>query len=41
MEKSLAVVYCLLVRHKLVECVNEEIVWEMPVTISHVAMEGK
>ena len=40
-EKSLAMVCYLLVRDKLMECANEEIVWEMPVQVSQTAIEGR
>ena len=41
MEKSLPMVCCLLVREKLMECSDEEIVWEKLVEVSQAAMEGR
>ena len=40
-EKSLAVVCCLLVSDKLMGCSNEEIVWEKPVQVVQAAMGGR
>lgn len=40
-EKSLAVVCCLLVRDKLMGCSNEEIMWEKRVQVSQAAMGGR
>ena len=34
-------VCCLLVREKLMECSDEEIVWEKLVEVSQAAMEGR
>ena len=41
MEKSLPMVCCLLVRENLMECSDEEIVWEKLVEVSQAAMEGR
>ena len=40
-EKSLPMICCLLFRDKLVECSDEEIVWEKLVEVSQAAMEGR
>ena len=41
MEKSLLMFCCLLVKDKLMECLDEEIVWEKLVEVSQAAMEGR
>ena len=40
-EKSLPMVCCLLVKDKLMECSDEEIVWEKLVEVSQAAMQGR